>query len=394
MTNEKVSIVLVGAGGYGQTYLKELLYGNNEQIRLAGVVDISPESSKYYNDLMERKIAIYHSLEDFYQEHTAELAIISTPIHLHAEHSCVAMLNGSNVLCEKPIAADDQHIKKMKETSDETGKFLAVGFDWSFAPPVQALKQDILAGAFGKAKRLKSLTLGPRSKDYYNRSAWAGKKYSANGDLIYDSAANNAFAHYLHHLLYLTGESIDTSAEISQLTAELYKANEIETFDTCAVRMTTTSNVEICYYASHAVDQVKQPQYLLEFEDATITYHQDQDPSTITAKWHDGRTKTYNDLNRYQMAKIDVCLQAIVRGDDAILCGIEATTPHVDSIHAMHRSVEQPHVFPEEMIKYDEEANLLFVEGLSDSLMKCYQDWCLPSDLAIEWSKRGNEVKL
>lgn len=394
MTTRKVSVVLVGVSGYGNTYLRELLYENNRLINLTGVVDIAPKNSNFYQELIERNIPIYHSLRDFYKVNNADLAIVSTPIHLHSEHSCEAMMNGSNVLCEKPIAIDYKDIKKMKQTSKDTGKFVAIGFNWSFAPSIQQLKNDILAGEFGKAKRFKSITLWPRTKDYYNRSPWAGKKYSAQGDMIYDSIASNSAAHYLHHLLYLNGEEINKSAQISHLTAELYKVNNIDTFDTCAIKMITESNVEVYYYATHAVEEVRNPQYVLEFEEATISYNQDSEPSDIIVKKNDGSMKKYEDPNQHRFAKLEICIQAIIRGDHRILCGIEAAIPHVDSIHAIHQSNTHPLTFPDEIIKYNQASNLLTVVGLGNTLMTCYKNWCLPFDLNIKWSKRGKNVKI
>lgn len=394
MEKNKVSVVLVGTAGYGNIYLKELLHKENQQIDLIGVVDILPHQSKFYSELIARKIPIYHTLQQFYQEHKADLAIISTPIHLHQEHSCMAMNYGSNVLCEKPIAIDPQQIQEMRKTSKKTGKFLAVGFNWSFTPSVQLLKEDIIAKKFGKAKRFKSITLWPRSKDYYTRAPWAGKKYSANGHLIYDSIASNATAHYLHHLLYLNGQSINESALLRNLTAELYTVNDIETFDTCAVKIKTKSNVEIYYYASHAVEEVVNPQFVLEFEHATISYQQDGESSDITVLWDNGNITTYEDPSLHPMAKLDVCAQAIIRNDHDILCGIDAATSHVEAVHAMHQSVPNPSIFPNKIIGVNEPSNLLFVEKLNDVFMECYDKWCLPSDLDIDWSKRGKDVKL
>src|SRR5699024_10205012 len=170
--------------------------------------------------------------------------------------------------------------------------------------------------------------------------------------------------------------------------------SDIETFDTCAIKMTTQSNVEIYYYATHAIEEVKNPQYILEFEKAMISYNQDSDPSDIIVNWNDGRIERYEDPNRQRFAKLEVCTQAIIRGDNHILCGIDAATPHVDSIHAMHQSTVEPQKFLKEMIEYNEESNLLIAAGLNNIITKCYEEWCLPFDLNIEWSKKGKHVKI
>lgn len=387
---KKVSIVLVGMNGYGSVYLKELLTGK-ENAYISGVVDIYPNRSPYYDRLVENNIPIYESLQDFYTHSKADLAIISTPIHLHREQSCNAMLHGSNVLCEKPASGDPRDIKEMIDTRDRTGKFLAIGFNWSFTPAVQQLKQDILDGTFGKPKRLKSIVLWPRDEEYYNRSSWAGKKYSANGDMIFDSVANNATSHHLHHLLYLLGPTLDTSCQLKDVTAELYRANKIDTFDTCAVRLHTKTDVEILYFASHAVRKVTPPQYELEFEQATITY---KDGSPIVAHLSNGTSMRYDNPENNQLAKLQICIEATANHHDHILCGIEAASTHVYSISAMHESVPNIPSFPDNLMMYDQQYQLHWIDGLDQLLLNCYENWKLPNDMKVDWSKVGRKIEL
>ncbi len=104
MSEKKVSLLLVGISGYGHSYLNEIFSERNNSAYLTGVVDINPKRSDYYDEIVEKNIPIYNSLEEFYQEKQADLAIISTPIHLHKEQACYAMNHGSHVLCEKPMA--------------------------------------------------------------------------------------------------------------------------------------------------------------------------------------------------------------------------------------------------------------------------------------------------
>lgn len=391
---KQVSVVLVGIGGYGNMYLRALLDPQNVNAYVEGVVDVVPENSNYYQEIIEQNIPVFESLEVFYQEHNADLAIISTPIHLHKHQSCIAMENGSHVLCEKPATASRKHLQEMIETRDRTGKKLAIGFNWSFTNTIQALKEDILTGEFGKPIRMKSLVLWPRNSDYFNRSSWAGKKFSPNGEMIFDSVANNATAHFLHHLFYLTGDAIDRSAEIDQLSAELYRANSIETFDTCAVHLLTKNNVEVIYLASHAISNNHRPKYSIEFENAIITYHPEGESSDIVATFKDGTKKTYQDPENNHLAKLGVMIEAILTNDDNILCGPEAASSHVHAIYGMHQSVKDIPTFPSNWISVDEEQKLTIVDGLEEVLTECYDQFCLPNDLGIEWSKPGSIVKL
>lgn len=87
-----------------------------------------------------------------------------------------------------------------------------------------------------------------------------------------DSVASNSTAHYLQNMLFLTGRQIDRSAEICSVQAEAYRANPIEMYDTCALRIRTKEDVELLFYATHAVpmDQELLPEFILEGEKGTV----------------------------------------------------------------------------------------------------------------------------
>lgn len=391
---DSVNILLVGISGYGGEYLRELLAYKDKTIRLTGVVDIAPQKSDYYDTIIDRGIPIYNSLEEYYDNEQAELAIISTPIHFHRDHSCYCMNHGSHVLCEKPMTSDPQDIQQMINVRNKTGKFLAIGFNWSFAPSTLELKEDINKGAFGRPIRLKSMMQWSRNKAYYNRSVWAGKMYDAEGSMIFDSVANNATAHFLHHLLYLLGDRIDTSAQLDTVTAELYRVNHIETFDTCAVQLKTKDDVDIYFYATHAVREDMGPFFQLEFEKATITYNVNENSKEVVAVWKDGTQKTYENPEEYHLSKLSTCINAVLTEDNWVPCGPEAASAQVKSIQAMHKSVPNIMSFPESLIHYDIKEEKYWIQGLSEDLLHCYNNWCLPNELDIQWSAIGGKIRL
>ncbi|PTM57961.1 Gfo/Idh/MocA family protein [Desmospora activa] len=383
-----VSFLLVGIGGYGNLYLKTL-FEQSLHAHIRGVVDIDPTRSEHYPQLIQHRIPIYSSMEAFYQQKSADLAILSTPIHLHAQQICEALSHGSHVLCEKPLSSTQPDAKRIIETRNRTGKFVAIGFNWSFTSSIQTLKKDVMAGLFGKAKRLKTVVLWPRTQDYFQRTSWAGKKVSGDGTPIWDSVANNATSHFLHNMLYVLGAEQDRSAEVTTVTAELYRANDIETFDTCAVKLKTDEETEVLFFASHAVREEMGPRFLFEFEKAVITYNKGED---IVAHFDDGSKKVYPDPEGDHLAKLRVCLQAVKAGSDQILCGPEASFPHVQSIHAMQQSVPEVASFSERLLR--EDSRLIWVEGLADALLDCFERGCLPSEAGLAWSQKGEEVSV
>lgn len=226
--SDPISIALVGIGGYGNNFVNVMLDAPAERkFRFAGTIDPSPATCRRLDELKARRIPHFPTLEAFYAADRADLVVISTPLHLHAAHTCYALENGSHVLCEKPLCVTVEQARQMRDTRDRTGKIVAIGYQWSFCESIQRLKADVMSGALGKAKRLKCMVLWPRDEAYYGRNRWAGAKHDAQGNLVLDSPVNNACAHYLHNMLYVLGPQVDRSAAPARLTAELYRAHPI-----------------------------------------------------------------------------------------------------------------------------------------------------------------------
>ena len=246
MKNKKkpVTLVLVGIGGMGSVYLQTLLENRDRGLfKIQGTVDPFPEGCPQLDELQTLRIPLYPDLENFFDRHEAELTIVSSPIQYHSPQTRLALQNASDVLCEKPLAATIQEARTIIEARDRAEKWVAVGYQWSFSPAIQALKKDILGGLFGKSKRLKCLYLWPRDEAYYRRNDWAGKQKDRAGRWILDSPANNAMAHDLHNMLYVMGATPETSAGPARVEAELYRAHDIQNFDTAAARCLTDTGV-------------------------------------------------------------------------------------------------------------------------------------------------------
>ncbi len=392
--HKPVDIALVAIGGYGLVYLSGLLDNPKQaNFRINGVIDPMPESCKRFPEVQALNVPIYDTLEEFYLHHRTDLVLISSPIHLHCPHTCLALQNGSTVLCEKPLGATIQEAGKMIEARDRYGKQVGIGYQWSFNSAILNLKKDIQAGYFGAPKRFKTITLWPRDETYYRRNNWAGKKRDANGNWILDSPINNAMAHYLHNMFYVLGNARETSAKPEWVIAELYRANEIENFDTAALRCMTDNGVELLFYVSHAIEENYGPIFSYEFEQATIRYDL-QDP-IIRAHFRDGSVKEYGNPDQVYLQKMWDAIDA-VRSGAVLACGPEAASSQTACINGAQLSMPEIVEFPKELIKISEDVGqrLTTVEGLADVLKSCYEKNVLPSEEKIAWSQAGARVPL
>lgn len=390
-----INIALAGIAGYGDLYLESILARSEAAgAVLVGVVDPSPQRSLRLDELRSRGVPVHASMESLFAASSVDLMTISTPIHLHAPQTCFALERGANVLCEKPLGGTLADAVAMWQTQVTTGRFAAIGFQWSFSAAVRSLKADILAGTFGRPRTLKAIVSFPRSQAYFRRNDWAGRIKTAKGEAVFDSPVNNAASHYLHNMLYVLGPTLDTAAAPTRVRAELYRANAIENYDTAALHCEMPGGVQIFFYATHAADERIGPRASYEFEKAVVSFDSAGEfAGQFVARFHDGSVKSYGFPNLDRNEKIWQCVDAC-RNAKPVACDVQAAFPHALCVAAAQSSA--PIIDLPQRLKHMamlEAGPMVAVEGLGDALRDCYAAGTLPSDSGdLDWPRGGTTV--
>ncbi|MBQ6937328.1 MAG: Gfo/Idh/MocA family oxidoreductase, partial [Clostridia bacterium] len=343
---KKINVLLVGIGGYGALFVEEILNNTNPLIELVGVVDPFPERCYLLEKLKSENVQIFSDMESFFKENTADLAVISTPIFLHTKHILSALNNGCNALCEKPLCSDEKDIEILKEAQKKSGKFIYIGYQWSYSEPITKLKEDVASGKFGELKEMKTLILRPRDRDYFGRGVgWAGKICTADGKKVYDSVANNSAAHYLFNMLFVMGQDKE-AAKYTDVTAELLRANDIENFDVSKIQFKINGKTAT-FIAAHPVNKGVEPIFEYRFEKGTVYYSSKMTDNAmalmpegyteygnITALMNSGEKIVYGNPMANSCRKLHMAVDAILEGktDDGP-CGIDAAAIHTRMIN-------------------------------------------------------------
>ena len=63
---------------------------------------------------------------------------------------------------------------------------------------------------------------------------------------------------------------METSTSLDHFEAECYRANEIENFDTCCIKMKTQNGVKLFFAATHAAEKERNPEFVYTFEKAKV----------------------------------------------------------------------------------------------------------------------------
>jgi predicted dehydrogenase len=269
---------LTGLGGFShfitERFLDEMgraahqLEGPNAQ--LCAVAD--PYRARYReraSQLGQLGVSVYEDFNEMLASAELDAVWMPLPIHLHREYTAQALSAGVAVMCEKPAAGSVQEVDAMIADRNRFASPLGIAFQDLYDPAIRLLKRQLVAGEWGRMRRIHVTCAWPRPESYYARNSWAGRWGDAMG-WISDSPASNAMAHFLNLGLFLAGESEHSTARALEVEAELYRVNAIETFDTCSLRLSLSAGIELVAGFSHASERTINPCVRIETEAASI----------------------------------------------------------------------------------------------------------------------------
>ncbi|HBB90378.1 MAG TPA: hypothetical protein DC042_01260 [Bacteroidales bacterium] len=367
-----VRILASAISGYGYYYLKTLFEEIPEsRACLVGVIDPTPEKSDYYSKILARGIPVYPEIEPFFLDgNRADLTVISSPIQCHVPQAISALKNGSNVLVDKPMSATVAEAEELIRIKNETGLFVEVGYQWSFSEAIQNLKRDLEAGEFGRPVRMKTICLWPRDYAYFSRNSWAGKILSPDGKVVNDSPANNACAHFLHNMFFVLGGGPRFRGD-DNFNCVKSRAYDIENYDTVTLKTVAENGVELFFYASHATEHARNPEFVIECENAVISLN--ESTQGISATWSDGRIRNYGlPDDDHQFKKLYSAIQS-VREAGIPVCPPEAAIFQTICIEKLQESPVEIVNFPIDLVVM--EPGRRWVKGLYERMCHAYNKW-------------------
>ena len=370
---KQISLLLVGVGGYGSVIAKEVFTHMDEwNATVAGIVEPFYDATPTKALAEARGVPHFDTIEQFYAEHTADLAIICSPIHFHEKQVIYALEQGSDCLCEKPTAATTAQSDRMAAAAARTGRTLHIGFQLCYGPSVLSLKQDILDGKLGKPLSMSAMVRWPRGKAYYARP-WCGR-IRKDGHYVLDSIAMNACAHYLNVMLFLLGKTLDSSAYAESLDAVVSRINDIETFDTAMLKL-NVGDVTCRYFVTHACRNNANPVMRFEFENATVEMTETDDEDAVRAIFKDGSVKHYGPIQRDFYRKLPWCVNA-TREQLAPLCSPATAGAHLRCVEAVTKKAP---VLTD--LAWVEIGDVRVIEGLDELFERAFNEGVMPYEL-------------
>lgn len=381
-------VALVGLGGYGAVHLQHLRdFHRRGAVRFVAAVDfppgLDPEAAARCQAEGCEIFPGFDELLAALPRLKLDLVVVPTPIHLHARMTVALVRAGVDVLVEKPLASTLEDARTIGEARQASRRMVAVGFQYLHAPEVHALKQKILGGAIGPLRRLTVQAAWPRSHAYYQRNAWAGR-LRVNNDIVLDSPVSNAMSHFFMVMLFLAGRERFSLGIPQQISAELYRAQDIESFDTGVVRMKTVDSVKLDFYGTHSSREINRPSLLIEGTGGSAEWVQDSHARLIGPAGEWTYSAAPESDTRERMLR-DVLAHR--RDAQTFICTPEMATAHVACIAELHRDARITTIPPDQLaVQHAQGTEFTYVPQLDQQLARAAREGLSLAEAGASWA--------
>ena len=99
---------------------------------------------------------VYGDYQALIEDPAVEAIYIPLPNHLHCKWTIEALSAGKHVLCEKPLACNAAEAEAMAAAAQSAGRLLMEGVMYRFHPRSRQIRQQVLAGAIGAPRLIRS----------------------------------------------------------------------------------------------------------------------------------------------------------------------------------------------------------------------------------------------
>ncbi len=364
-----VTFGCVGLGGYAGSIcelLESMTDAPQPMVRLSAACE--PDQATHAQkiaELQRRGVPVFANYEDLLAS-DVESVWLPLPIDLHRPFSERALAAGKAVMCEKPVAGTVDDLDAMIAARDRAARPLTIGFQHMYLPEMIGLKRRLLDGRIGHIKSAALCACWPRDSRYYQRNAWAGR-LKHRGVWVLDSPANNALAHYINMVLFLLGREPYEAAQCRSIEAELYRANAIENYDTCSIRIRTDNGATFLILLTHACSELVNPQVRLEGGAGSITFTASD---RLQLEGRERELVIEGDSRAFMVRRFVHLLRGVA--DEAAVATLETSRPHLVTINAASqaspaRTIAEP--FIEEMNR--DGGTLRAIKNIDNLLQTC-----------------------
>lgn len=201
--NRTTNLAIVGTGAWGLNHVRT--FAGIDACRVHSVVDANPDNLARARALTPDAKAL-SDFRPLLDDRELDAAIIATPGETHYEITRQLLMAGKHVLVEKPLAETVAQAQELCLLARERDVRLMVGHILLFHPSLQALREHVEFGAFGRIQRIEAERGNPDSP---NRT---------------EDAIRSFALHDIYSMMYLLDE-IPTAASAHSVNGNGFRDN-------------------------------------------------------------------------------------------------------------------------------------------------------------------------
>lgn len=204
MRREEIVFAIVGCG---RISINHVIAAKSNHLKIAALCDVVPSQMEA---LLERQkidyadeIARFADYKELVETVKPNLVAIATESGSHAEIALYCIERGISVIIEKPMAMSMCDAEEIVKRSEEQGVAVSVCHQNRFNEAVQAMRQALEKGRFGKISHGSVHVRWNRDKSYYDQAKWRGKWEEDGGCLM------NQCIHGIDLLRWMMGDDAE-----------------------------------------------------------------------------------------------------------------------------------------------------------------------------------------
>lgn len=167
-----MKFLVIGPGLIGQKHIQ--LIQENENCVLEAIVTLHPNMHDNY--VSEFGISIYQTLEEAFNHHEFDAAIISSPNEFHYEHAIKCIKNKIPILVEKPLTDTLERAENLTRYAEDSNVPVLVGHHRTYSAFMPIAKKIINSKKFGKLVSVQGSAQFYKPNHYFMEGEWRTKK--------------------------------------------------------------------------------------------------------------------------------------------------------------------------------------------------------------------------
>jgi len=387
-----IPVAVIGTEGYAFQQLERIFFLNH-YFQVVGICSEPNRQEKGDQFCVERKIDVFEDVKGLLEavRSKAKAVFIFTGIDSHYQYARQCLENGFEVFLEKPPVPTIQQIDDLIALESQTGRRVAVLFQYLYSGIVQTLKRRIVSGEFGQVRRVRSLAAWQRPDAYFRRNHWCGTVRTFGGEWVLDGTLNNPQAHVLSNSLYLAGSEMDQMAYPLVVEAELYRVHEIESEDTSSMRIVCENGCVLIHNTTLCSTSEVRSETVVECERATITYRNFNQAQIV---FKDGRQTEFleeaEDPRMGMLKDVAACFES----GRAYKVPLVLCRPFTLCVNGAFDSSGQPaDIDPAHVVKSRHNGMpITLIKDIVPIMQRAHASSQLLSEIQVPWARRGRPI--